>query len=194
MNNNYFNLDAIQTALARDIAINEAYLAAWKNVSFPVKKDGKPFAHMQKNINGAKYTEISYSMQPGQYELTVYTHCNAAGYIHDSIKVYELVRYLKDERMIAKTENYMPKISYLEQTYKFDLDDIKNAIAKHIEYLENYVADLKRQHEKSKAVFDAFKAAYASAIKTLDNETAEFKHSDLKRAVRECVINRYPYC
>jgi len=96
--------------------------------------------------------------------------------------------------MIAKTENYMPKISYLEQTYKFDLDDIKNAIAKHIEYLENYVADLKRQHEKSKAVFDAFKAAYASAIKTLDNETAEFKHSDLKRAVRECVINRYPYC
>jgi len=149
----YYNLDAIKTGIERDIAINTAYVDAWKKVSFPTKKDGKPFAVMSKNINGAKYTLESYAMQPGEYELTVYTHCIAAGYIHDTIKVYELVRYLKDENMLAKTENYQPIVSkYLEQVYTFDLDDIKKAVSDRIEYLEKYVDDLKAQLAKSQKV------------------------------------------
>lgn len=191
----FYNLDAIQTSIKKDIAVNSAYLDAWKAITFPTKKDGTAFANMQKNICGAKYAMESYAMQPGEYELTIYTHCNEAGYIHESIKVYELVRYLKDETMIAKTQNYLPKAcAWLEQIYKFDLDDIKSAIAKHIEYLENYVEDLKKQLEKSVAVFDSFKSAYANAIKTLNETTAEFSHNDLKYAVKDCVVKRYPYC
>lgn len=194
MSTEYYNLDAIQTQLKKDIAINQAYIEAWENVTFPTKKDGKPFAILSKNIDGAKLAPVSYAMQPGENELTVCTFCNAAGYVHDSINCYELVRYLKSEKMIAKTENYQPKSAYLEQVYTFDIDDIKQAVADRIKYLKEYVADLEKQLEKSKKVFDAFRAAYDSAVKTLQAETSEFSHKDLYYAVFDCVKNRYPYC
>lgn len=190
----FYNRDDIRTSIEKDIAINTAYVQAWEKVTFPTKKDGKPFSAMSKNIDGAKYEVVSYAMQPGEYELTVYTHCIAAGYIHDTIKVYELVRYLKDPAMIAKTENYLPKASpYLEQVYKFDLEDVKAAVNNHIEYLTEYVNDLKKQLASLDKVFTAFRNAYNDAMKTLENETACFSHKDLYYAVRDCVKERYPY-
>lgn len=189
-----YNLDEIRTTINKDIAINKAYAEAWKKVTFPTKKDGTPFANMSKNISGAKYSPVSYAMQPGEYELTVFTQTFSAGYIHDSINVYELVRYLKDESMIAKTENYMPKQSYLEQVYKFDLDDIKSAIAMRIEYLESYVADLEKQLAKLDKVYANFRNAFDNAVKSLQNDTKEFSHNDIYYAVKDTVINRYPYC
>lgn len=191
---NYYNLDDIQTAMKKDIAINKAYIQAWEKVTFPTKKDGKPFSVMSKNINGAKYELVSYAMQPGEYELTVYTHCNAAGYIHDTIKIYELVRYLKDESMIAKTENYMPIQSpWLEQVYKFDIDDIKKAVADHVEYLKKYVDDLEKQLFCSRMIFENFRAAFDKAIRELKEDCSEFSHSDIYHAVKDTVLSRYPY-
>ena len=190
---NYYNMDDIRTSITKDIAINKAYIAAWEKVSFPVKKDRKPFANMSKNIDGAKYTLVSYATQAGEYELTVYTQCHAAGYIHDSIKVYDLVRYLKDESMIAKTENYMPKQTWLEQVYKYDLDDIKKAVANRIEYLKSYVSDLEKQFASLETVFRNFRNAFDNAIKTLVNDTKDFQHKDIYYAVKDCVMQRYPY-
>jgi len=188
------NLDEIRTTIQKDIAVNKAYAEAWKKVTFPTKKDGTPFANMSKNISGAKYSLVSYAMQSGEYELTVFTQTFNTGYIHDSIKVYELVRYLKDESMIAKTENYMPKQSYLGQVYKFDLEDIKNAIAKRIEYLESYVSDLEKQLAKLDKVYTNFRNAFDNAVKSLQDDTKEFSHNDIYYAVKDTVINRYPYC
>lgn len=190
---NYFNFDGIKTELEKELDRNRAFLAAWKNVSFPVKKDGKPFSVLSKNIDGAKLTACQYAMQAGENELTVYTFSANCGYIHDSIKLYELVRYLKDESMIAKTENYMPKQSYLEQVYKFDLDDIKNAVKARIEYLEEYISDLENQLSASLRVLENFRAAYDAAIKTLESDTAEFSHKNLFHAVKDTVLARYPY-
>ena len=93
---NYYNFDGIKTELEKELEKNRAFLAAWENVSFPVKKDGKPFSVISKNIEGAKISACAYAMQAGENELTVYTFSANCGYIHDSIKLYELVRYLKD--------------------------------------------------------------------------------------------------
>lgn len=189
----YYNMDEIRTSLKKDIAINKAYLEAWEKVTFPTKKDGKPFANMASNISGAKYTRVAYAMQQGENELTVYTQSPAAGYVHDSINLYELVRYLKDEKMIAKTENYLPKQAYLEQVYKFDLEDIKKAVADRIEYLKEYIADLEKQLESLGTVFTNFRAAVDTAMKQLESDTNNFQHKDLYYAVKDCVLNRYPY-
>ena len=189
----YYNMDDIRTSLVKEIAINKAYIAAWENVSFPVKKDGKPFANMSKNISGAKYALESYARQTGEYELTVYTQATMCGYIHDSIKAYKLVRYLKDESMKAKTENYQNKNSYLEQVYKFDLDDIKKAVSDRIEYLKSYVSDLEKQLESLETVFRNFRAAYDNAIKQLEKDTACFEHKNSFYAVKDTVLARYPY-
>lgn len=190
----YYNLDAIKTGIEKDIAINTAKLESWKKVSFPTKKDGKPFAVMSKNISGARYNLESYAMQPGEYELSVTTFCNAAGYISDTIKAHELVRYLKDESMKAKTENYQPKQTYLEQVYTFDLEDIKKAVADHIAYLESYISDLKAQKASADKVFHNFRKAYESAMKQLETDCKEFSHNDLFYAVMDCVKAHYPYC
>ncbi len=190
----YYNLDAIKTGIEKDIAINTAYLEAWKKVSFPTKKDGKPFATMSKNISGARYSMESYAMQAGEYELTVTAFCNAAGYISDTLKAHELIRYMKDESMKAKTENYQPKQTYLEQVYTYDLDDIKKAIANRIAYLESYISDLKAQKENAEKVFRNFRNAYENAMKQLETDCSEFSHKDLFYAVRDCVKSRYPYC
>lgn len=190
----YYNLDAIKTGIEKEISVASANLEAWKKVTFPTKKDGKPFSVMSKNINGARYSLESYAMQPGEYELTVSSWSSAAGYVSDTVKAHELVRYLKDESMKAKTENYQPKQACLEQVYTFDLDDIKKAVADRIAYLENRIDDLKRQWEKADSVFKAFRNAYESAMNQLTEDCKEFSHSDLFYAVRDCVKSRYPYC
>lgn len=190
---NYFNFDGIKTELEKEIDINRAFLDAWKNVSFPVKKDGKPFSVLSKNIDGAKLTACAYAMQAGENELTVYTRSARSGYIHDTIKLYDIVRYMKDAEMLAKTENYMPKQNYLEQIYKYDLDDIKNAVKARIEYLEEYISDLENQLSASLRVLENFRAAYDAAIKTLEADTAEFSHKNLFYAVKDTVLARYPY-
>ena len=190
---NYYNVDDIITSMKKDIARYTAFAEAWRKVEFPTKKDGKPFANMSKNISGAKYNAVSYAMQAGENELAAYTQTSATGYIHDTIKAYDLVRYLKDPAMIAKTENYMPKQTHLEQVYCYDVDDIKKAVADRIAYCENYVSELERQITEAQRIFDNFRAAYDAAIRGLEADTAEYEHKDLYYAVKDCVLSRYPY-
>lgn len=189
-----YNLDEIKTTMKKDIARYSALAEAWERVTFPTKKDGKPFANMAKNIDGAKYTLESYAMQAGEYELTVYTQAPVCGYIHDSIKAYELVRYLKDESKIEKKDNYLPKQSYLEQVYRFDLEDIKKAVADRAEYFREYVADLEKQLAAVDGIFHAFRDAFAAALSQLEKDTAAFKHCDTRYNVKKTVLDRFPYC
>ena len=125
---NYYNLDGIKTALKKDLVKKNALLAEWENVSFPTKKDGTPFKLMSKNISGATYFAETYAMQPGEYKLRVSCWADMNGYVSDEIDAHNLVRYLTDESMIAKTQNYQPKQTYLEQVYTYDIGDIKNAL------------------------------------------------------------------
>lgn len=190
----HYNLDEIKTELKNDIQRSEALAEAWERVTFPTKKNGEPFAVMSKNISGARYGLVEYAMQPGEYKITVVTASPVSGYIHDSINAYELVRYLKDEAMKAKTENYQPKQSFLEQVYTFDIDDIKKAVSSRVQYLREYVADLKAQLEKVDSIYHAFRDAFDRAVKQLEADTAGFAHKDTFYAVKDTVLSRYPYC
>ena len=191
---NFYNMDAIRESLKKDISTNNALIEAWKKVSFPTKKDGTAFKIMSKNIVGARYDVKPYLLSRGQYELTVTAFANPGGYVSDSINCYELVKYLKDENMKAKTENYQPKEMYLEQVYTFDIEDIKKAVSDRIVYLESYVSDLEKQLASLETVFRNFRNAFDNAIKTLEHDTKDFSHKDMFYAVRDCVMQRYPYC
>ena len=190
----HYNLDEIRTTMRKDITTYKALAKAWDAVTFPTKKDGKPFAVLSKNISGAKLAPVAYAMQPGENEVTVYTFSSSAGYVHDSIKAYELVRYLKSEDMKAKTQNYQPKQTYLEQVYTFDLEDIKAAVKARAEYFTAYAEDLERQLADVDEVFAAFRNAYAAALADLEERTAKHEHKDTFYAVRDTVLGRFPYC
>ena len=197
---NYRNLDEITTVLKKRIATNKAFLEAWRAVNYPTKKDGTPFKTMSKNINGAKYKLEDYAMQPGKYELYIYTHTPETGYIHDYIKCYGYVDDIKSPEKLAKKENYQAKQqTYLKQVYTYDLEDIKEAVAKHMVYLTEQIINDEKQLEKLPEVFNSFNEAFKKIMQTLDEQTSEFNSNEhfnssfIYNAVKDCVTERYPY-
>ena len=189
---NCYNLDGILTALNKEIAETVALLESWKKVTFATKKDGKPFAVMSKNINGARYDKYPYGSQAGQYNIGVTAWSESCGYVNDTIDLWCQVRYLKNPAQIAKMENYMPVVPGLHQIYKYDLEDIKAAVNDHISQLESKLASLNEQKETAHAAFTAFRAAYADAIEKLKETVGE--GTTLYYNVLDTVKQAYPYC
>lgn len=197
---NFYNLDGIKTDLQKKIAAKKALLAAWENVTFPTKKDGNPFANMSKNISGATYRNKDYTMQP-EKELYVHVWADMNGYIYDIIDCCELVKYLTDPAKVAKTDNYAPKLSYLEQLYNYDLEDIKEAINKRIAYLKNRITCLNCQLDIVETCYNEFKAGFGKLVSDLENQCSEAGSvgysgnvNDIYYDIKDTVINRYPYC
>lgn len=198
--NGFYNLDGIKTELAKNLAEAKAKKEAWEKVTFITKKDGKPFSILGKNIVGAKVECSRTYMQAGENVLKVHTNDEKYHYVSDEIDIYTLVKYLKNEKQIAKTQNYMPKESYLEQVYTFDLDDIKEAVQERISYLENRIVSLGEQIKRAEKVYSTFKAAYTSAMAELeincntDDPAYTGSKNDLFYMVKDTVIERFPYC
>lgn len=191
-----YNLDGIKTKLKNEIEEREAILKAWENVTFPTKKNGEPFAVMSKNINGATYKKADYCFLSANNVVLNVVANNNYKWVTDSVNCYTLVRYLKDKNKIAKTENYMPKESCLEQIYKYDLEDIKEAVNNRIKFLKENIESLKKQLEIADKAYIAFRKAYEDAMNVLDNvtETKKDEYSFLKSNILETVKERYPYC
>ena len=190
---NLYNLDGIQTEIKKQIQHDAAILEAWKKVTFPTKKDGSAFKNMSKNIAGASYYVQSYALQAGEYEIRVNAWYEMGGYISDEIKAHDLVKYVDDVKK-AKTNNRMPKQSYLEQVYVYDLEDIKEAIQKRIEYLERRIENLTKQAEISCNAYKNFVNAYRAAVEQLASDAKKNDDSTLYHMIMDTVKARYPYC
>lgn len=197
----FYNLDEIKSELNKKIATAQAQFDAWKKVIFPTKKDGKPFAIMSKNINGAIYCQNKISMQPGENVLCITAFCDGVGYVDDEINCYELVKYLTDDEKKAKTENYMPKQSYLEQIYKYDIEDIKNAVDNRINYLYDRILSLKAQLNIVDKVYHNFRACYEKALQELERDCESARNvgfsnnrNDIYYMILDTIKDRFPYC
>lgn len=197
---NYYNLDGIKTMLRKEIAKNETLLEEWKKVKFVTKKDGTPFANMSRNFENAKYHKNDYVLQDGEYTLSVGGFCKLNGYVKDEILCYQLVKYLTDEAMILKTQNYMPKQSYLEQVYCYDLNDIKKAVFDRIDHLEKRIITLNNELGIVEKCFNDFVKAYSESVKTLECACAEAgtvgfsgTRNDIYYAILDTVQNNYTY-
>ena len=197
----FYNMDGIKTELKKEISKNETFLELWEKVTFPTKKNGEPFAVMSKNINGATYSAYEYAMQPGENKLRVGGWSNGNGYISDEIDCYKLVKYLRDEKKLEKAANYMPVQPYLEQVYKYDLDDIKEAVNARINYLKDRITSLKAQLDIVDECYTNFKNCYAKAVEELENNcvsagTVGFSgnRNDLFYMILDTVKERFPYC
>lgn len=164
----YTNLNDIQNELKNRINENNAKIQLWKNVKYPVKKNGDYFQNVAKNFENATYKPDYIAIQSGEYKL--YVRNNQA---EDYINCYELVRYLKDEEMIKKTENYLPKSPYLHQVYKYDVDDIKKAIQQRINNLTAENISLNKQLEMSQDIFNRINENVNNIISILNNECKE---------------------
>lgn len=164
-----------------------AKLEAWEKVTFPTKKDGTPFKIMSKNISGATYYTPEWVMQPGEYKLRVNAWCKESGYIANEIDAYNLVKYLSDDKKKAKTQNYQPKLTYMEQVYTYDLDDIKDAVAAKIEDLKAEIAEYTAQQAAAAKAYEAFHGAYIAAIDQLKRDTGKERNSALYYMILDTV-------
>lgn len=190
---NFYNLEGIKTEIEKQIDRDVAILNAWKNVTFPTKKDGSAFKQMGKNISGATYCIAQYSMQPGEYILRVNAWCKSCGYVNDEMNAHNLVKYV-DEKKRLKTSNHMPKVRYLEQIYCFDLDDIKEAVNNRIEYFEKSVANLTEQLTLADQAYKNFVNAYHAAAEQLASDANKNDDPTLYHMIMDTVKVRYPYC
>ena len=163
------DLEKLQKQLAKEIKDEELKLKAWKEVSFPTKKDGTPYKVFSKNIKGATLYQTEWGMQ-GQRELSVYTYGDTerSRYsISDSIRCWSYVCDLDDTKK-DKTENYQPKVSYLKQVYTYDLDDTKQAVANRIEQLEKNIESMKAELKICEVAYNEYKNAMEIAQKQME--------------------------
>lgn len=193
---NLYNLDGIVTELSKRNAQDRAILAAWEAVTFPTKKDGKPFARMAQNISGAKYAAEAYTLQPGEMAVTVATWGAdyGVGYVSDDLHAYTTADRMTDDQK-AKPENLLPKVPGLKQIYCFDLDDIKSAVAARCGQLREWIANRENQIKQAHAAYSTFYSAYGAALDQLAAMTN--KDSDgatLYHAILDTVTARYPHC
>lgn len=193
---NLYSLDNIRTALKKELDQDKALRAAWQAVSYKTKKDGKPFANLGKNIDGATISQKSYSLRPAyEKELCVSSFSGPTGYVSDTIdlsKNADRESYLTAEQA-AKKENIIPADGYLCSLYIYDLDDIKQAIADRIAYYDQQIEELTASLDRLDNVFSRFAAAYRAAMQELANDTADLKNKSMYYMVRDTVKERYPY-
>ena len=193
---NLYNLDGIVTELKKRNAQDRAILAAWEAVTYPTKKDGKPFARMAQNISGAKYAAEAYTLQPGEMAVTVTTWGAdyGVGYVSDDLHAYTTADRMTDAQK-AKPENLLPKVPVLKQIYLFDLDDIKAAIAARCDQLRERIAIRENQIKQAAEAYNAFKRAYSAALDQLAAMTGKGTgNTTLYTAIRDTVTARYPRC
>lgn len=194
-----YYFDDVKAGLERDIARCNANAEAWEKVTFPTKKDGKPFAVFSKNIDGASYHCDQYHMRSGENILSVYTYAPHVGYTHDDIYCWENVEDLKDDLKKEKVQNHLPKESVLlKAVYKYDLDDVKDAVSKRIDYLRKRSASLEKQLENADRIFGEFKDAYDKAMNVLAESCKEFEddnlyHCELYYDLEKLFKDHYPY-
>ena len=187
-----YNLNDLKNNLRKEIEKADSLAGEWEKVTFPTKKDGKPFAVMSKNIDGANYRLWTFAHCDYEHELSVCVSTKMSGYIHDDIKAYDYVKYMKDDDpRLAKTENIVE--DYGSKVYKFDLDDIKEAIRKRAEYLRNRSADLTKQLESADRIYEDFREAYGKAMDILKESCKDFICCDLEYDLKEMIKDRYPY-
>ena len=80
----------------------------------------------------------------------------------------------------------------LEQVYVYDLNDIKNKIAKTIERHKENIVSLEKQINQVEKAYNDFVEAYRKAIQELEENAG--KETSLFYTVRDTVKTRYPYC
>lgn len=193
---NFYNLNGIVTELKKRNAQDRAILAAWEAVTYPTKKDGKPFARMVQNISGAKYAAEAYTMQPGEMAVTVTTWGAdyGVGYVSDNLHAYTTADRMTDAQK-AKPENLLPKVPGLKQIYRFDLDDIKAAVAARCDQLREQIATRENQIKQAHTAYSTFYAAFGAALDQLAAMTSkDFGGAMLYYAILDTVTARYPHC
>ena len=186
-----YDLEGIKAEWEKEISRYQTLVKAWESVTFPTKKDGTPFKEMSRNINGARYVHSNGDLSGYGMKLIITAQDKRNGYITDEIDAYEVTRYIKDDAKKAKFEkNLAPHEPLLKDLYIYDLDDIKDAIKKHVLYYKTEIETRSNDLKNLKSAYDGFKENYKNAIEQLEKMVSHYSASDIK----DTIVKRYPYC
>lgn len=166
----------IENELYRTKAILEAY----KGIKRVYKKDGKPFANINKNFEGCTIKASKYAFQPGENQLWVYWCGIGCGYVSAWIDLYSYVENMKEEEI---KHDPIPKTPMLKQIYAFDCDEIEQAIKKEIVRLEREVERLQSLYDRFDSIAEKLEVAMDNFKNEMGNDTREYEVRELIRNV-----------
>ena len=149
-----YSKEEIREKIKIDLMRHEAFAKKWSNVTRNYKKNGEPFANMQKNFNGADIRTKTYSTHSFEKEASVVVHTSPGGYSHDAINIYETV-YCPAERIV--------KDGYMVLTPDEVWERIQERVKFHKKHIEKCKSDLENLDEE----FDAFEKKIGNAVKEL---------------------------
>lgn len=166
----------IENELCRTKAILEAY----KAIKRVCKKDGKPFANINKNFEGCTIKASQYAFQPGENQLWVYGYVNGCGHVSDRIDLYSYVEDMKKEEI---KHDPIPKTPMLKQLYAFDCDEIEQRIKKEIAVLEKEVERLQNLLDRFDSIAEKFETAMENFRNEMGDDLSEYEVRELIRNV-----------
>ena len=193
------------TELNNDILNLEGCLKLWQSVTFPTKKDGKPFAILSKNIEGAKIITESWRTKGVEDSLHVWGsradgHYIPSGFWACSLDLYASIesdkygtRYM-NERDLAiyqkskqKPQNVRERGAWVKDAYVFDLEDIKEAVAQRVTDIKDRLRERKEQLANCEKVFDEFLARIKALKADLETATNRSESSTLYYIVADAL-------
>ena len=204
-----YKLNNIIQELKTKKADLQAILEAWEAVTFPTKKDGAAFAVLSKNINGARITTEAYNIKGVEDSLEVfasrgYRYKIITGYFESKISLYySLEPATKNEKWLtdtdkemraraeAKPQNVHKRGAYIKDAYVFDLEDIKEAIQKRIEYIKKGINQTTWDIENAEAIYSKYATAATKLFKELESETKAKGSTALYYAIRDMIRGIY---
>ena len=166
--------------IENEIYRTKAILEAYKGIKRIYKKDGKPFANINKNFEECTIKASQYAFQPGENQLWVYGHGNGCGYVSDRIDLYSYVEDMKEEEI---KHDPLPKISMLRQLYAFDCDEIEQRIKKEIAVLEKEVERLQNLLDRLDSIAEKFETAMENFRNEMGDDLSEYEVRELIRNV-----------
>lgn len=144
------NKEDIRERLLGDLEDIKATLDLWRDVKITSKKDGTPFADINRNFINARYLRGDGFLE--HEKLIVDGYGTNRKYVKDSIDCYLLVEYMAEDDNRKQQAN--PKQTYIKQIYTLTFDEIVNAIDERIEYLNYKIKHYTEQLERLNVVFD----------------------------------------
>lgn len=156
-----YEIDNLKKAYIKSMADDKAILTLWSGVKFCFKKDGTPFANLDKCFDGATYRRASYTKpNEGRYMLDVHGHC-----VYDSINGYIGLESATPEQKkrtdrIYNDNHYPVYVLTFEELRNRIYDkiarlqkkiDAEEYLIEHIEYIYNhYMEQLKSANKELK--------------------------------------------
>ena len=156
------NLDAIIKRLTDYKNEYSAKLEVWQKVTLEKKKSGEEFEQIGRGLKGAKLSFPDYESDKMHPQIKIIFSANGR-ILEDHLLIYGHL----DEHPEKVNDHEIRENGIYRKVFIFTPDEIREAIAKYIDFHSSQIESYERQLKAAKKAFNAYKKAIEKAEEQL---------------------------